>query len=115
MKKYITAILITAFLVAIVTGCSKSSSPSPKDYGTLIKDKTWSGAITYTGKTTEYYSVHFNIDNTLTWAQLSGEYTGHWTLDGKKITMTFDDNSVTITADISYDKEWLNIADIRLL
>ena len=67
--------------------------------------------LAYTGKTAEYYSVHFNTDNSLTWSQLSGDYTGHWLLDGKELTITFDGNSSEIKAGISDDDQLVNIKD----
>jgi hypothetical protein len=111
MKKYIRILLVTALLAGLITGCKKTNSATPNDTAAYIKDKTWSGALTYTGKTTEYYGVHFNADNTLIWVQLSGEYTGHWAINGKTITMTFDATTAKIVADISVDNEWLNITD----
>lgn len=111
MKKYISVIMIIVALVSFITGCKKSNSSVPDGTTSPIVDKTWSGTITYTGKTPEYYSVRFNADNTLVWVQLSGGYTGHWTITGKTITMSFDANTVKITADISGDNELLNITD----
>jgi hypothetical protein len=112
MKKYISIIMATLVLVGFITACKKSNSPAPNDTAAYIKDKTWSGALTYTGKTTEYYGVHFNADNTLIWVQLSGEYTGHWAINGKTITMTFDAITAKIVADISVDNKLLNITQI---
>lgn len=111
MKKYISIIIVTAALLGGITGCKKNNDASSTGYGSSIKDKTWSGTLTYTGKTPEYYSVHFNADNTLVWVQLSGGYTGHWAISGKTITITFDANTAKIVADVSGDNELLNIAD----
>jgi hypothetical protein len=111
MKKYLSSIPTLLFCAGILFSCKKDSTPTPKDYTASIKDKTWSGAITYTGKTTEYYAVHFKANNTLEWAQLSGIYTGHWIINGKELTLTFDGNTVQITADISDDSTLMNIID----
>ena len=97
--------------MAIISGCKKSNDVVPKDYSTSIKDKTWWGELAYTGKTPEYYSVHFNADNTLTWSQFAGDYTGHWVLDKKQLTITFDASSTKIQADISDDNNLVNISD----
>jgi hypothetical protein len=64
MKKHINIVLVTVLLMSFITGCKKNNTASPKDYAASIKDKTWWGQLTYTGKTQEYYSVHFNADNT---------------------------------------------------
>jgi hypothetical protein len=111
MKKYIRITLVIILLVNFVTGCKKSNTSTPKDYGASIKDKTWWGELAYTGKTPEYYSVHFNTDNTLTWSQFQGDYTGHWALNNKQVTITFDGNSTQIKADISDDDNLVNITD----
>lgn len=109
MKKYLSIMLVTLLLTVILCSCKKSISPSPKDYAASIKDKTWSGAFTYTGEKTEYYSVHFNADNTLLWSQLSGDYAGKWAVNDKALTMTFDGNTAQIKADISEDDKLMNI------
>jgi hypothetical protein len=109
MKKYKNIMLVTLLLIGIIVSCKKSSTP--KDYAASIKDKTWSGELAYTGKTTEYYSVHFNADNTLSWSQFSGDYTGHWILTGKQLTISFTGNSVEIKANISDDDNLVNITD----
>ena len=111
MKKYISILLATAFLTGLTMGCKKSNSIAPKDYAASIKDKTWWGELAYTGKTPEYYSVHFNADNTLTWSQFQGDYTGHWVLNNKQVTITFDGNTIQIKADISDDDNLVNITD----
>jgi hypothetical protein len=109
MKKCLKIIPAFFFLAGILFSCKKDHAA--KDYNTSIKGKTWSGEITYTGKITEYYSVHFKADNTLEWSQLSGDYTGHWIIKGKELTMTFDLSPAQITADISDDDKLMNIID----
>ncbi|HTE12994.1 MAG TPA: hypothetical protein VK645_18570 [Chitinophagaceae bacterium] len=111
MKKYFNIIVVTLLLAVTVSGCKKSESVQPKNYTLSIKDKTWWGELAYTGKTPEYYSVHFNADNTLAWSQFQGDYTGHWTLNNKQVTITFDGNSTQIKADISDDDNLVNITD----
>jgi hypothetical protein len=110
MKKYLKIMLAIILSTGILFSCKKDSTPEPKDYAASIKDKTWSGAFTYTGEKTEYYCVHFNTDNTLLWSQLSGDYAGKWVVNGKALTMTFDANTAQIKADISEDDKLMNIA-----
>jgi hypothetical protein len=109
MKMYLNtaiALLVTVFFIS----CKKDNGTSaPKDYAASLKDKTWSGQLKYTNKPVEYYSVHFNADNTLIWSQFSGDYTGHWTTDGKQLTMTFDASSANIKANITDDDKLTNI------
>jgi hypothetical protein len=111
MKKYLSITLFTILLVSFVTGCKKTNSATPKDYTPSIKDKTWWGMFTYTGKDAEYYSVHFNADNTLLWSQFSGDFTGQWAINGQELTMTFDVSKAAIKAGISDDDKLLNITD----
>ncbi|MEO5592286.1 MAG: hypothetical protein ABIR15_20605 [Chitinophagaceae bacterium] len=111
MKKYLHIIPIIAIITGILFSCKKSNGDAPKDYSASIKDKTWWGELAYTGKTPEYYSVHFNTDNTLTWSQFQGDYTGHWALNNKQVTITFDGNTTQIKADISDDDNLVNITD----
>jgi hypothetical protein len=111
MKKHLKIMLVILLSAGSIVGCKKSSTSDSKDATQSIKDKTWWGMITYTGKTTEYYSVHFNTDNTLTWSQLSGDYTGHWIINGTELTLTFDLNTVQIKAGISDDHTLINITD----
>ncbi|MEP6726568.1 MAG: hypothetical protein ABJC98_12150 [Bacteroidota bacterium] len=111
MKKYLHIIPIIAIITGILFSCKKSNDDAPKDYSASIKDKTWWGELAYTGKTPEYYSVHFNTDNTLTWSQFQGDYTGHWALNNKQVTITFDGNTTQIKADISDDDNLVNITD----
>jgi hypothetical protein len=109
MKKYLKIILVVIFYTSLLFSCKKDSAP--KDYTASIKDKTWWGELAYTGKTIEYYSVHFNADNSLIWSQLSGDYSGHWALEGKAVTITFTGNSLEIKANISDDDKLVNITD----
>jgi hypothetical protein len=109
MKKYLSIIPATLLLTAILFSCKKSSTPVPKDYAASIKDKTWSGEITYTNDSTQYYSVQFNADKTLVWSQFLGDYPGSWGIDGKQITMTFNGSNVIIRADIGDDDKFSNI------
>jgi hypothetical protein len=111
MKKYLKIIPVIFFSAGILFSCNKDNASARKDYNASIKGKTWSGEITYTGLVTEYYSVHFKADNTLEWSQLSGDYTGHWTIKGKELTMTFDLSPAQIKADISDDDKLMNITD----
>lgn len=111
VKKHINKIILIANFVGFIGACNKSDNAVPNVNASSIKDKTWSGSLTYSGKTTEYYSVRFNGDNTLLWAELSGDYTGHWTISGKKITMNFDSRAEKISADISENNELLNITN----
>jgi hypothetical protein len=67
--------------------------------------------ITYTGKNPEYYSVHFNNNNSLIWSRQPGDYSGQWMLDGKHLTISLETNSVKIQADISNDNKLENITD----
>jgi hypothetical protein len=108
MKKYITTIFTAVIVTIFLFSCKKNSS-SPKDYTASIKDKTWWGVLVYTGKTAQYYSVHFNADNTLLWSQLAGDYTGTWSINGKQVTITFSGSGIKINADISDDDQLMNI------
>ena len=111
MKKYPGIIFVLLLSAGILSSCKKDSDSSSKKITESIKDKSWSGTIIYTGKPTEYYSVHFNADNTLEWAQISGKYTGHWVLNGTALTLTFDANTVEVKANISGDNRLTNITD----
>jgi|WetSurMetagenome_2_1015567.scaffolds.fasta_scaffold95850_2 hypothetical protein len=110
MKKYTFLISILFLATMLIVNCSKNDSAA-KDYSASIKDKTWWGSLAYTGKDAEYYSVHFNADNSLLWSQLSGDYSGHWAVTDKTITMTFDINSAQIKADITDNDRLSNITD----
>ncbi len=111
MKKYSNLILLTIWSTGILFSCKKNSNLAPKDYYASVNNKTWWGELTYTGKPTEYYSVQFNTDNTLIWSQFSGDYTGHWALAGKQLTIRFNGSPVEIRADISDDNNLVNITD----
>jgi hypothetical protein len=108
MKKYLRVILAVIFYTSLLLSCKKDSTP--KDYTASVKDKTWWGMLTYTGQTAEYYSVHFNADNTLVWSELSGDFTGHWAITNKQITITFA-STTQVKADISDDDKLINITD----
>ena len=90
MKNGIIKILAFLFSAGILVGCKKENGPAAKDYAASIKEKTWWGVVTYTGKEAEYYSVHFNSDNTLMWSQFAGDYSGHWATSGNALTITLD-------------------------
>jgi len=113
MKKSVTTMMF--MLLIIIFSCKKSNTgpavPAPKDYATSIKDKTWGGMLTYTGQKGEYYSVHFNADNTLTWSQIAGDYPGQWAINANHLTITFPALGLLITGDVSDDNKLLNIAD----
>jgi hypothetical protein len=89
--------------------CNKDNTS--KDYMASIKGKTWWGMFTYTGNTSEYYSVHFNEDNSLDWSQLPGDDGGQWLLDGKHLTISLTRNNVKMQADISNDDKLENVTD----
>jgi hypothetical protein len=109
MKKRLPLIIIMICTAMIYMGCKKDNGGSASDYAASINDKTWWGMFTYAGDTTEYYSVHFNTDNSLTWNQLLGEYSGTWSLSGNHLTMDFGLNSIAITTDITNDNKLTNI------
>jgi hypothetical protein len=109
MKKHLEIITALLFFAGILFSCKKVNTP--KDYTASIKDKTWWGVMTYTSQVFQYYSVHFNADNTLKWSQLSGDYDGQWIINGKQLTITFSVSGVEIKADISDDDKLMNIAD----
>jgi hypothetical protein len=109
MKQCVNRTMLVLMVTAILFSCKKDGNH--KNYKASVKDKTWSGEITYTNKTTEYYSVHFNADNTLEWVQLSGDYTGHWSINDRELTLSFDANTVQIKANISDDDKLVNITD----
>ena len=111
MKKSVTIIWMALLTTVALVSFKKDNTPAPKNYAESIKNKTWWGMFTYTGKTAEYYSVHFNADNTLLWSQLSGDYAGLWALKGKQLTITFNVSSVVMKADISNDNNLANITD----
>jgi hypothetical protein len=107
MKKIISIIPVILIVMSILLSCKKSDSPI--NYVSTIKDKTWWGTFSNAGENNQYYSVHFNADNSLLWSQLSGDYAGLWILDGNKLTMNFTTLAIKITAEISDDNTLLNI------
>ena len=107
MKKCINLMLVTLLSMCILVSCKKSTS---KDYSLSVKDKTWWGVFTYTGQPLQYYSVHFNADNTLSWSQLSGNYPGQWTISDRHITFTLAGTNVLNKADISDADTLMNIS-----
>ncbi len=111
MKTRLCIILLVLLSTAISFSCKKDSTAAGKDYAASVKDKTWWGMLAYTGKPQEPYSVHFNTGNSLNWSQLPGDNPGHWALDGKALTITFDGNNLEIKADISENDELVNIKD----
>jgi hypothetical protein len=109
MKKRLVKILLTPMLPIIFFGCKKNNSlpdttPPATNYVEIIKDKSWWGEFTYTGKDPEYYSVHFNIDSTLVWSQFSGDYNGKWAVKDNELTMHVDRGNAEIKAIINNDK-----------
>lgn len=111
MKKYTNIILVTVFLMDFISACKKNNIASPGDNNSSVKEKTWWGVFTSTGKDAEYYSVHFNADNTLLWSQFSGDYTGQWAISGKGLIMVLDESKAEIKAVIGDDGKLLNITD----
>ncbi|MEO5564187.1 MAG: hypothetical protein ABIR18_12150 [Chitinophagaceae bacterium] len=110
MKKYISITLVALMITGIMVSCIKDPNPDRIDYTASIKDKTWWGMVTYTGKTPEYYSVHFNADNSLLWSQLSGDYPGQWIINDKQIIMNFPGIASIVKAEIS-DGKLMNFSD----
>ena len=108
MKKYLHIIPAIIIITGILSGCKKSNDDIPKDYSASVTDKTWSGVFTYTGKTSEYYSVHFNADKSLIWSELAGDFAGTWLVNNKQLTITFSSGS-KINADITDDNRLINI------
>jgi hypothetical protein len=101
MKKHFRIAMIILGVIMISSGCKKDNNSSSNNASAAsINGKTWWGLFTYVGDTTEYYSVHFNADSSLTWNQTLGEYTGKWSLNSNHLKMDFGPNSIVITADI---------------
>jgi hypothetical protein len=99
-------------MMILFCGCNKDKTPTPKNYAASINDKTWWGVVTYTGKTPQYYSVHFNTDNTLLWSQLSGDFPGTWTINNKSVVMKFGGpDKDEVKADITEDDKFTTITD----
>jgi hypothetical protein len=120
MKRLFFIPLILIFLF-FISGCSKTNNatpsaptstppaPAPTDYNTVIREKTWWGNLTNPGEKSQFYSVHFNADQSLVWNQASGEYFGSWSLDGNHLVLNFPSISVVVKADIAKDSTLTNI------
>jgi hypothetical protein len=107
MKKYTEIILVSLFSISVITSCKKDSD----GYSASIKDKTWWGTMTYTIKPTPvYYSVHFNANGSLLWSELSGDYSGHWVIDGNHLTISLNTVNREVKTDISGDNKFGNIS-----
>ncbi|HTL10601.1 MAG TPA: hypothetical protein VL307_20145 [Chitinophagaceae bacterium] len=110
MKKYLSRLLSFFLLIATFQSCKKENAAVPsKDYSLSVKDKVWWGTLTNAGETLQYYSVHFSATNLLLWSQFSDNYTGQYTVERNKLTMTFVNPSVVVTADITDDNKMTNI------
>ena len=109
MKKYLQTGIIILGVIMISSGCKKDNDSSNNSSAASINNQTWWGLFTYYGDTTEYYSVHFNPDSSLTWNQYLGEYGGKWSLNGNHLTMDFGPGSIVITADITKDNKLTNL------
>jgi hypothetical protein len=110
MKKYLQTAMIILGITIISPGCKKdNNSSSNNSSAASINNQTWWGLFTYAGDTTEYYSVHFNPDSSLTWNQYLGEYTGKWSLSSNHLKMDFGPNSIVITADVTADNKLTNL------
>jgi hypothetical protein len=105
---FLKTTLIVFLLITFLSDCKKESTPA-KDYSTSVKDKTWWGEFTYAGKTKEYYSLYFKADGTFTWSQLLGDYAGTWKLVGNKLTASFTDSKLDMTATITDDNTFTSI------
>jgi hypothetical protein len=110
MKKNLTIARVALLSLLVLFSCKKSTTPTPKDYTSSIKNKTWWGMVTNNGRA-EYYSVHFNADNSFKWNQLAGEYDGKWTVSGKQLSLTFPALSIEIKADIGDNDRLMNFTD----
>ncbi len=114
MKKHIGIILITLLFAGVFVSCNDDDVS--KDYAASVRDKTWWGTLTNAGEGgPQYYSVHFNADNTLQWSQLAGDYDGQWILEKNNLTLTFTGLDVIVTAEISDDDTWTNITTSTLI
>jgi|SRR5450432_1915472 hypothetical protein len=109
MKKYLQIGMIILSVIMTSSGCKKDNNSSNNSSAASINNQTWWGLFTYAGDTTEYYSVHFNPDSTITWNQYLGEYTGKWSLSSNHLTMDFGPGSIVITADVTTDNKLANI------
>jgi hypothetical protein len=111
MKKQVSISLFLLLSAGVLISCKKENKDKPKDYSASVKDKTWWGQMTYTGKTAEYYSVYFKGDGTLLWSQFSGDYEGRWVVKGRQLVMNFNVSGAEVKADISDDEKLMNITD----
>ncbi len=109
MKKYLIILITTLMAAAMLSSCKKETTTAAKDYSLSIKGKTWWGTLTNAGESPQYYSVSFSADNLILWSQFSGNYTGEFAVDKNKLTMTFINPSVIVTADITDDNKLINI------
>jgi hypothetical protein len=110
MKKYSSIVKVALISIALLVSCKKNINTAPKDYAASVREKTWSGEITYNGDSVQYYTVRFNADNSLLWSQLSGDYPGNWGLNDKQLTMTFAGSSAVIRGEITDDGKLSNIS-----
>jgi hypothetical protein len=110
MKKYLSRLIAFFLFIATLQSCKKDNAALPfKDYSLSVKDKVWWGTLTNAGETLQYYSVHFSDNKLLLWSQFSGDYSGEYTVEKNKLTMTFVNPSVVVTADITDDNKLTNI------
>lgn len=106
MKKYITITMLALMVMAILFSCKKDNA---KDFTASIAEKTWWGKFTYTGKSPQYYSIHFAANGSFTWSEATGDLMGHWSVDGKHLTLTLGATGKQIKADITADGKLFNI------
>ena len=112
MKKLFQTSIILISASLILSACKKdSTSPGGSSNNTkaVIVDKTWWGMFTYAGEASEYYSVHFNTDSSVTWNQTLGEYQGRWSLTGNHLNINFGPGGISIDADVTSDNKLANI------
>jgi hypothetical protein len=112
MKNSIIIFFFLAF-IAMPVACKKGSDS--KDYSQSIKGRAWWGTLTYSGKNPEYYTIHFNTDNSFLWSQMTDYYTGKYVLNGRQLTLTFDASGAEIKAQISADDKLLDITITRVI
>src|SRR4051812_24254876 len=98
MKNNTSMFLVLLLTALVLISCKKDNKT--EDLTASFAEKTWSGAMTYTGQDAEYYSVHFNNDNTLLWSEFSGDYTGIWKLTDRQLRMIFDVSHVEVDANV---------------
>ncbi|HTE34292.1 MAG TPA: hypothetical protein VK666_28125 [Chryseolinea sp.] len=106
MKKYIARTALVLVATAILFSCKKDS---PKDYTASVAETTWWGKFAYAGKSSQYYSVHFAANGSFTWSEMAGDLTGHWTVDGRHLSITLGATGKEIKAEISEDGKLNNI------